>query len=548
MRPRKQPGKKKTPVDPATYSNILIELAKAVKMHNFYPDGHPNLNSVLEKCFLVFKKQLDTQKELKWKIDQKGVYDNKTPIGQGNPEIAGLAKKLFFRRVNEITITRMLTQADIKALLCVFTVEPEGMEALGGPEVFFAERGAEGILVNALTYEELKRLQREIEAKKEKERMELAKKEAERQAAEAPEQAAKESAEQEPPPPVPAGKETRDEVLEELLRRIAKETDPIRYRDLSVRIREKISPLVASKEFDKVLDVMTLFLKDSSGLSSLPESVKNIASESLESIFDSDIVRYVINLIASRDNTRQLDALQRLLLKAGEPAIEPLLDALIDSPEVSLRRMYYDTLLLFGNVIRPYAQKRMVGTPWYAIRQMVALLGDLGDPASIDALEEAYANDDMRIKKEVLKSVVRIHSPRSAELLIKALSEQDQGLVSQAIISLGVLKAAPAIDVLGEIATKSDSYESRKEAVKSLGIIGDERGVPYLKKVLAKKVWFGKKTNNEVRSLAASSLGLIGGEEALSAIEKTSKDAEGDLYNTCRRILEGRENSIGQNR
>lgn len=539
-------------MDPTNYSNILIELGKAVKMHNFYPDGHPNLNSVLEKCFLIFKKQLETQKELKWKVDQKGFYDNKTPIGQGNPEIAGLAKKLFFRRVNEITITRMLTQSDIRALLSIFTVEPEGIEAIGGPEAFFAERGAEGILVNALTYEELKRLQREIEARKEKERLELAQKEAERQAAEAAAQASQESAregaEQEPAPPVPSGKETRDEVLDELIRRIGKETDPIKYKDLSVRIREKISPLVVSKEFDKVLDVMTLFLKDSSSLSRLPESVKHIASESLESIFDSDIVQYVINLIASRENNRQLDALQRLLLRAGEPAIEPLLDALIDSPEVSIRRMYYDTLLLFGKVMRPYAQKRMVGTPWFAIRQMVALLGDLGDPASIDALEEAYANDDMRIKKEVLKSIVRIHSPRSAELLIKALAEQDQGLVSQAIISLGVLKDASAIDVLGEIATKNDSYESRKEAVKSLGIIGDERGVPYLTKVLFKKVWFGKKTNNEVRSLAASSLGLIGGDEALGAIEKTSRDAEGDLYNTCRRILEGRENSIGQNR
>lgn len=536
------------PVDPSNYSNILIELAKAVKMHNFYPDGHPNLNSVLEKCFLVFKKQLETQKELKWKIDRKGFYDNKTPIGQGNPEIAGLAKKLFFRRVNEITMTRMLTPSDIRALLSVFTVEPEGIEAMGGPEVFFAEREAEGILVNALSYEELKRLQREIAAKKEKERMELARKEAERQAAEAAAKSARGGAEQGPHPPVPGGKETRDEVLDELIRRIGKETDPIRYKDLSVRIREKISPLVAAKELDKVLDVMTLFLKDSSSLSRLPEGVKRIASESLKSIFDSDIVQHVINLMASRENTRQHDVLQSLLLKAGEPAIEPLLDAMIGSQEASIRRMYYDTLLLFGNAIGPCAQKRMVGTPWYAIRQMVALLGDLGDPASIDALEEAYANDDLRIKKEVLKSVVRIDSPRSTELLMKALAEQDQGLVSQAIISLGVLKAPAAIDALGEIATKSDSYESRKEAVKSLGIIGDERGVPYLKKVLFKKVWFGKKTNNEVRSLAASALGLIGGEEALGAIENTSRDAEGDLYNTCRRILEGRENSIGQNR
>jgi hypothetical protein len=34
---------------------------------------------------------------------------------------------------------------------------------------------------------------------------------------------------------------------------------------------------------------------------------------------------------------------------------------------------------------------------------------------------------------------------------------------------------------------------------------------------------------------------MIGGEEAYQALEKVSQGSTGELYNTCKRILDGRE-------
>jgi len=175
----------------------------------------------------------------------------------------------------------------------------------------------------------------------------------------------------------------------------------------------------------------------------------------------------------------------------------------------------------------------------------VSLLGEIGDIRSLDAIESAYENPDPRVKKEVMKTMVKLPDPRSTAFLIKVLDEQDHALVSQAIISLGMLKDPGAIDILGRIAIKwepfADTQDTKREAIKALGIIGDTRAVPYLTNVLFKKAWFGKKTNEEVRSLAAYSLGMIGGDEAFDAIAKVEKSSEGELYITCKRILEGRE-------
>jgi len=132
-----------------------------------------------------------------------------------------------------------------------------------------------------------------------------------------------------------------------------------------------------------------------------------------------------------------------------------------------------------------------------------------------------------------------------ARKIIEKLREEDPSLMAQAIISLGMLKDPASIEPLAEIASKrenfSDLMESQKEAVKALGIIGDGKAVPHLVKILFRKVWFGRKANDELRLLAALSLGMIGTPEALKAVREASSWAAGELQTACKRVLDGRE-------
>ena len=97
------------------------------------------------------------------------------------------------------------------------------------------------------------------------------------------------------------------------------------------------------------------------------------------------------------------------------------------------------------------------------------------------------------------------------------------------------------MNILEAIALKDKDLESKKEAIKALGLIGDEKAVPYLIRILFRRVWFGKKSHEGVRSLAAYSLGMIGTMEAFDAVEAASKSSGGELYSACKRILERRE-------
>lgn len=525
------------------YNNILIELYKAVKMHNFYPKGHPNLDATLGKCYQLLREAISSRHEVKWQMSLKGFSDDKTPILPGNQEIAGLAKKLVFRRIKEITFTPDLTQEDLRKFIDIFKVEPEELKAKGGGEYYLAGRDISGILINEINYGDLKRIKKELEEKREEEKTEKIEREKEQAEAGSAEKSEEKKA------PVQEKKEAAEEdTFEGLLERIKTQTDYLRYTDLSVRVREQSNPLFVKSEFDRIFQAMLVFQEHLSPASTLSQEIKETAAERLDSYLESrDILQYLISKVAEKDDPDKGFA-QRMLLRTEERGIELLLHAVVEAPEASTRRALFNILLQFGKKLINPISRFITSDRWYVVRQMVSLLGELGEQESTAIMETAYRNPDIRVKKEVLKNLARIQSPKSTEILLGALDEQDTSLMIQAIISLGMLRDPAAIDSLGRIALKwepfTENQEPRKEAIKALGIIGDKRAVPYLANVISKKTWFNKKENEDARALAANSLGLIGGTEAYGAIEKAFRHSEGDLYNACKRILNGKEKGI----
>lgn len=520
------------------HKNILIELNKSVKTLHFYPKGHPTLKAHLTHFHESLKKAAAEQGEIKWTIDHKGVYSGGKPIAPGFEGGAALAKQFFLRKIKTIVFRPDVGGNDIPALISLLDMEPPEILAEGGAEKVLAKKGVTGLLLNEMSYEEFKTLEEEVKEEQEA----MAEGEEEEEEAE---EAEGEGQEEEPPPPPPLEEPAKtEETLAGLLEELRDEQDEMTYNDLSVRINEKASPEISEGVFDEAFEAMLVYCEHGSPGSELSEGIKKTALERLGELTTAGTIAYLITRLVGREESHR-ETIVRLLYHAGEEGISLLLDALIDEREAHARRRIYNTLVKYGERIRPEVEKRLSDERWYAVRQMASLLGALGGQQSLDALEQAYAHPDKRVKKEVFKSLARIPSEKSFEILMDALKNGDRAIQDQAIISLAMLKDPAAVDTIGRIAVKKDAFsenlEQRKEAVKALGITRNEKAVPYLTKLLFKKGWFGKRDNEEIRSLAVISLGKIGGGEALDAVERISGESTGELYNTCRRVLEGRK-------
>ncbi len=524
----------------ATPTTILNELNKAVKMHNFYPSGHPHFETALGQCFDHIKHCVDDMGVIKYSVNNKGFKCASERIGLDSKEIGELAKKFFIRKIKELEITSRLRVDDIKELVDILRLEPSEISAAGGIERLFAERGVEGLLLNEMHYEGLKRLKAELQQQK----------------AEVSNSLASESGQEEISVEDGTGQEVtdasqegeaRDETLMEMIEKIRCEKDLLKYKDLSVRIKERCGALIAINSLDEVIPAVFLFMELSGPESQLGRDFTAMARTQLRSLLESaTLLRHIAHRAGSKEELNR-ELIEQCLLNAADTAIviNILLDDAVQAPEAIVRRNIFNTLLLFKDKLIPFIEERIKSGVWYEVRQMAALLGEIGDAENLPLLEEIYSHDDVKIKKEALKSLARIPSAEAAAFLSRALTEEDSSLVSQAIVSLGFLRDTSALESISEIAVKweafAKSHNLQKEAIKALGNIGSSDSVPALSRILMRKSWFSKQYNDELRALAAKSLGMIGDQDAYKALEQAMKNSEGALYATCKRALERKD-------
>ncbi len=510
----------------ADITNILIELNRAVKTLNFYPEGHPNRDEAVKNCYRLIMNLIKEEGEARLEAADKKISIN--GVHSAHPFSSSLGRELFLRKIHTVTFTKGLTERDMLTFLMLLVAKPEDIFQRGGAEKIIIRENTQGLLVNDLTFEI-------IESEREKER--------ERYSDAESQEGDKESAMEREEEPL----QQEDDSLQALLKRIEKEKDVIRYNDLAIRIVEKALHLIDAGEFDELFPVLKVFLRHAL-TKSLPEEIRKKARECLFQLLKEDTIRYLVLRIGRQDEPERT-TIDHLLVMCEDRSVDIMLDALVDAEDASVRRRLFNVLVYFGDRIREKVEARLNDPRWFAVRQMVALLGALGGEGSLDALERAYMHEDIRVKKEVLKSLARIPSPRSSRLLISTIhdKEADRTLKAQAIISLAILKDKDAVDILGELATKretfTDNTDLKKEAIKALGIIGDRRALPYLEKLATRRVWFRREANEELKNLAILSLGKIGGSEALDIVKRVCNQSTGQLYATCRRVLEGKQES-----
>jgi hypothetical protein len=555
----------------ATNENILMELNKAVKALHFYPEGHPNLDGTIERFYAILTESLATKENIIWSVNKSGFCERNQPIAQTKNWAVDLAKEFFIRRIKKITFSGEITMGGLKTFLSIFKEEPENLLRGGGVGKQLAEEGAAGITLEDVIYEDFHKLTEEVRDKEatEEETVEVKGEEGEdigeEKEKEFKEGRGKTEMEIETPSGI-AGQEAEtgeqmgaiqaeslDIILQnldkleetqkslyELLKELEQERDAKNYLRLVNEIREKIEESQDEKKWDDLFSTLEIFLLHSTSKGNKPKDVEAIAQDNLKELLTNDTIIYLLNRLCRRKEEKR-HAIQQMLLTTGESGVNLLLNALPDTKEAHARRHLYNTLLLFGEAVRDEAERRIDDERWFIVRQMVALLGEIGNPQSILALKKALIHPEPRVRKEVIKSLGRIPCKESSAILLRTLKDSDKSFVLNAITSLCVLKEQAAIGPLGGIALHKDTFSEninlRKAAVKALGLIGDEKAIPILTELLSRKVWFGKRGNEEIRALAVISLGKIGGETAYKIIEDTTKTARGIVLHACERSL-----------
>jgi hypothetical protein len=195
------------------------------------------------------------------------------------------------------------------------------------------------------------------------------------------------------------------------------------------------------------------------------------------SIDPLQIVDQVAELLPTLTVNQQEGARQLLSLLQEEMVI-PLLERLALEEKISTRRFLLELLAQCSSAVVPEILKRLPDAPWYYLRNLVMLLGDLRDEQAVPPLHHLLDHGNPKVQREV---------------------------------------------------------------VAALGKIGSRRSVPLLRSILEKDAWIPTEQSDQIRILAAKSLQQIGGEEAGLALRKGSQSRRKIVRETCQKLVAERQ-------
>jgi hypothetical protein len=183
-----------------------------------------------------------------------------------------------------------------------------------------------------------------------------------------------------------------------------------------------------------------------------------------------------------------------LVKRIGADAANSLLDCLAGAEDRSTRATALKQLLALGPSVGSLAAARLPGAPWYVQRNILVLIGRLGQwPPGFSPMSYAE-NPDARIRREAIKLL--LESPEhTTEGILLGLRDADDGIATLAATT-AVESCPPAALPLLERITMDPERSPDLRAI-AIRILARTRAPEALRMVLAlamtRRLWFARR-------------------------------------------------------
>jgi hypothetical protein len=239
--------------------------------------------------------------------------------------------------------------------------------------------------------------------------------------------------------------------------------------------------------------------------------------------------------------TVDLSKVKEYLLSLNSNSIPPILHMLRELKTFSSRKMVCEVLEEMGKDHIGMVGEGVYDSHWYVVRNVAAVLGRIGKEEGVKFLKKIRNHSDLRVRKEVITSLIKISGKDAQALLVLALEDEDNGIRLLACRGLAQRKEKGALPALMNI-IQSDQFidlpaEEKKCVLESLAMIGEDEIIPFLKKLVDKRRWLRRDKHNETRMFAIRALGFIKTRMAHQTLQELSKKRNKVIRQVCQRTL-----------
>ncbi|MCZ6508244.1 MAG: HEAT repeat domain-containing protein, partial [Acidobacteria bacterium] len=318
-------------------------------------------------------------------------------------------------------------------------------------------------------------------------------------------------------------------VMLEVLRN---ESDDDDYLALVLELERALPDLIVDGQYiaaEEILKALATDLVPSSGRTDIQ---REAARDVLIHFCNQHTLREVVRNLAGKQRT-QIDAATRIFSSLGPMAVPALLEALSQEASRPIRVHLLGMLAAIGDHALPEIRKHLRDKRWFFVRNLVWIIGEIGDARFVSHLGVIVNHPDVRVRRETVRSTAKLHHEAAIQVLLSAIEDSDHGVQLLAIRGLGRPGAHGAVERLCELLRRPNLTGNNTDIIRTaaiaLGRIGSPAATPDLKKLTRRPILF-RKRRIQARDAAAWALATLQGEVAGEAPEARMPQRPDDNY------------------
>jgi HEAT repeat protein len=199
------------------------------------------------------------------------------------------------------------------------------------------------------------------------------------------------------------------------------------------------------------------------------------------------------------------------------------------------------TLAKQGTIAIPDLVLALQDEHWYMVRNVVAILGQIGESRTASHLHPLLWHEDLRIARETVRALARLGGEQAVKSLLQLVDSGHRELYPQAIIALGIMRNPAAVPSLVKIIKTRDPFMKKTElktsAIKALGRIGAPEAATELEILAKRRPLWGRAKRTSLRIQAIAALGQIGSPSSKPVLEALTHERDQRIAHSALRIM-----------
>ena len=490
---------------PQRYGVALAHVCRVLKSFSLYPEGHPLRTDSLHRAYHALQDIL-VGRELVLVTTRAGFVTTDGGVAvEPAPMIQYLATELFIRRVKRLVVLSDLSLFDLQKFLRILTLSPETVESEGGIGELMAKKFIKTIWANELDLATILEKREELDA-------------AEEQGAEAfaPDSIQDVFSQVE---------DQEDADIDEILVRMAEETDVDRYLNLAEMLLDRAQHHREQNDLEPLLPAL-FFLHGEQTDDARGVVLRDHARRALSQLLTEGTIELLLDRVGEEDSP-ETEPAAALCADHWDRAAPQAIQRYLNVESAAARKTLTALFMRLGKPVLPLLLPLLADEQWSVVLSIIPLVGEIGGEEVVGALTDVVFHANSRVRREAIRSLAKVGGAEAEGMLINLLNDRDSSLKLQAILSLGIMQSRQAVPLLVGMLNKRDTFlenlQLKKEASLALGRIGDRQATPHLLRMLTRRHLFARQGWQELKLTVAVALGYLRDPVALEELKSLAR-------------------------